>query len=254
MDKEIPEIINRLNEKLAGEFPCKIEIVAPDSIKLLEKNARYMKAEQYGALVANIKRDGGLSSMPLCYRETKEGPLIVLSGNHRIKAAVQAGIERVLVLVVAGEKNKDEQISIQLSHNAISGQDDLSLLKELWESIQSMAEKVYAGLDSETLNAMESIKFSGLQDYRTRYKIVNFMFLPEELQDLDALLKETAIAFAADTVYLANLKTYEAFFDLVVKIKKQCQIKNSAAAFLKLMDLARAGLELLMKVEGAENG
>ena len=57
------------------------------------------------------------------------------------------------------------------------------------------------------------------------------------------------MAFAADTVYLANLNTYDAFFDLVVKIKKRCQIKNSAAAFLKLLELARVGLEQVMKEE-----
>ena len=29
------------------------------------------------------------------------------------------------------------------------------------------------------------------------------------------------MAFASDVVYLANLNTYDAFFDLVVKIKKK---------------------------------
>ena len=73
------------------------------------------------------------------------------------------------------------------------------------------------------------------------------LFLPEEIEDLDQLLKETAAAFAGDAVYLANLNTYDAFFELIVRIKKRCQIKNSAAAFLKLMDLARIGLEQIMK-------
>jgi hypothetical protein len=60
------------------------------------------------------------------------------------------------------------------------------------------------------------------------------------------------VAFSADVVYLANLDTYDAFFDLVVKIKKKCVIKNSAAAFLKLLELARIGLEQMMKVEEAK--
>jgi hypothetical protein len=62
-------------------------------------------------------------------------------------------------------------------------------------------------------------------------------------------LKETAAAFAGDEVYLANLNTYDAFFDLIVRLKKRCQIKNSAAAFLKLMELARVGLEQLKEEE-----
>jgi hypothetical protein len=39
----------------------------------------------------------------------------------------------------------------------------------------------------------------------------------------------------------------------VVKIKKRCVIKNSAAAFLKLMDLARIGLEQYLKAREEEN-
>ncbi len=62
-------------------------------------------------------------------------------------------------------------------------------------------------------------------------------------------MKETAAAFAGDEVYLANLNTYDAFFDLIVRLKKRCQIKNSAAAFLKLMELARVGLEQLKEEE-----
>jgi hypothetical protein len=173
----------------------------------------------------------------------------VLSGNHRVRAAIAAGVEQTLVLVAREEKTQDERLAIQLSHNAITGQDDLAILKGLWESIQDVQSKLYAGLDSETIKSLEGIKFAAIAEQRLQYKIANFMFLPEELEDLDALLKETAIAFAADTVYLANLKTYDAFFDLVVRVKKRCQIKNSAAAFLKLMELAQIGLEQLMKVE-----
>ena len=250
MAEEIREVLNLLNEKLAGAFPYRLELAAPGELKLLEKNARYMKAEQFQALVENVKQDGNLSSLPLCYREA-EGKLRVLSGNHRIMAARQAGVEQVLVLVVGDEKDTDERLAIQLSHNAIAGQDDLVILKELWESIKDVQARVYAGLDSDTLKALEGIQFATISEQRLRYKLTTFLFLPEELEDLDTLLKETAAAFAGDAVYLANLNTYDAFFDLVVRIKKRCQIKNSAAAFLKLMELARVGLEQLIEEEAA---
>jgi hypothetical protein len=123
-------------------------------------------------------------------------------------------------------------------------------LKELWESIKNVQARLYAGLDSETIKSLEGIKFAAISEQRLQYKLANFMFLPEEIESLDELLKETAVAFSADAVYLANLNTYDAFFDLVVKIKKRCQIKNSAAAFLKLLELARVGLEQMMEVEG----
>lgn len=251
MAEEIREVLNLLNAKLAGLFPYRLEVVNPGELHLLDKNARYMKAEQFQALVENVKKDGNLSSLPLCYRENG-GKLLVLSGNHRTMAARQAGLEQILVMVVADEKNADEKLGIQLSHNAICGQDDLVILKELWESIQNVQARLYAGLDSETIKSLEGIKFAAISEQRLQYKLANFMFLPEEIDDLDQLLKETAVAFAGDAVYLAHLNTFDAFFDLVVKIKKRCQIKNSAAAFLKLMELARVGLEEMMKEEGTD--
>jgi hypothetical protein len=126
---EIREVLNLLNDKLAGDFPYRLELAAPGELKLLEKNARYMKAEQFQSLVENIKKDGNLSSLPLCYRE-KDGKLRVLSGNHRVMAARKAEVESVLVMVLGDEKDADEQMAIQLSHNAIAGQDDLVILKE----------------------------------------------------------------------------------------------------------------------------
>ncbi|MBU4231851.1 MAG: ParB/RepB/Spo0J family partition protein [Proteobacteria bacterium] len=253
MAEEIREVLNLLNEKLAGLFPYRLEMVTPGELKLLEKNARYMKAEQFQNLVENIKKDGNLSSLPLCYRE-KDGKLRVLSGNHRVQAGRQAGVEQVLVMVVGDEKDADERLAIQLSHNAIAGQDDLVILKNLWESIQNVQAKLYAGLDSETIKSLEGIQFAAIAEQRLNYKMANFVFLPEELENLDQLLKEIAVVFAADVVYLASLNIYDAFFELIVQIKKHCQIKNSAAAFLKLMELARIGLEKLKEEEALQDG
>jgi hypothetical protein len=253
MAEEIREVLNLLNEKLAGLFPYRLEMVTPGELKLLEKNARYMRAEQFQSLVENIKKDGNLSSLPLCYRE-KDGKLRVLSGNHRVQGARQAGVEQVLVMVVGDEKDADERLAIQLSHNAIAGQDDLVILKDLWESIKDVQAKVYAGLDSDTVKALQGIQFAAIAEQRLNYKMANFVFLPEELENLDQLLKEIAVVFAADVVYLASLNIYDAFFELIVQIKKHCQIKNSAAAFLKLMELARIGLEKLKEEEALQDG
>ena len=248
----VQDALTVLNEKLAGTFPFLLELVSPGDLKLLEKNARYMKAEQFQNLVENVKKDGNLSQLPFCYRE-EDGRLRVLSGNHRVKAAIAAGVEQTMVLVAREPKDQDERLAIQLSHNAIAGQDDLLILKDLWESIQNVQAKLYAGLDSETIKSLEGIQFAAISEQRLKYKLANFMFLPEEVESLDELLKETAVAFAADEVYLANLNTYDTFFDLVVKIKKRCVIKNSAAAFLKLLELARIGLEQMMQSEALQS-
>lgn len=46
--------------------------INPKDIKLLKLNARYMKPEEYQKLVANIKKDGQLTSVPFCYYNEKK--------------------------------------------------------------------------------------------------------------------------------------------------------------------------------------
>jgi len=253
MAEEIREVLNLLNEKLAGLFPYRLEMVTPGELKLLEKNARYMKAEQFQSLVENIKKDGNLSSLPLCYRE-KDGKLRVLSGNHRVQAGRQAGVEQILVMVVGDEKDADERLAIQLSHNAIAGQDDLVILKELWESINNVQSKLYAGLDSDTVKALQGIQFAAIAEQRLQYKIVTFTFLGHEVENLDELLKAIGVAFASDVVYLATLEAYAPLFELMLKIKKRCLIKNTTAAFMKYNELAQIGYDQMVKVEAEQSG
>ena len=135
-------------------------------------------------------------------------------------------------------------------HARRTGQDLRQMVRNRFRD-QDVQARIYAGLDSETVKALEGIQFAAITEQRLRYKLTNFLFLPEELEDLDTLLKETAAAFAGDAVYLAHLHTFDAFFELIVRVKKRCQIKNSAAAFLKLLELARIGLEQIMKEEAA---
>ena len=80
--------VDRLNEGLINH-PYKLALVNVSELEFLEKNARYMTNEMFRNLVDNIKRDGGLSSVPLCWKH--DDKYRVLSGNHRCRAAIEAG-------------------------------------------------------------------------------------------------------------------------------------------------------------------
>jgi ParB-like nuclease domain len=67
-------------------------------LQLLEKNARYLKGPLFNRLVENIKADGCLTSFPLVARQGDA--LTVISGNHRVSAAIKAGIGETDVIEV----------------------------------------------------------------------------------------------------------------------------------------------------------
>src|SRR3972149_11690334 len=98
MDQEIQKALEELNTQLAGKYPYKLYMANASEIDFLEKNARFMSKEQFSSLAKNIETDGALTSMPLCYKQ-KNGRLLVVSGNHRIKAGIKAGINDFLVLL-----------------------------------------------------------------------------------------------------------------------------------------------------------
>ena len=92
--------------------------VNPRELKYLETNARYMRHEEFNRLCENIRHDGKLTSVPFCCKDD-DGRYLILSGNHRVKAAVQVGLPTITVMVTDDPLSEDQRIAIQLSHNAI---------------------------------------------------------------------------------------------------------------------------------------
>jgi hypothetical protein len=243
MDEKVRETVNSLNASLRGLMPYRLDIVDPKEIKLLDKNARYMSHEMFGTLVANIKRDGALSSIPLCYREPG-GTLLALSGNHRVQAATQAGIGQILVMVIDRELTREEQVAIQLSHNAIDGKDDPLMLKQLWDEIKQIDLKLYAGLDSETIKELEKIQFTSIAETRLEYKTITLLFLPEEAEELKLMLQSLDSFFSGDEHYLLSRAHYDEIFNLLLDVKDKYNIVNSPTAFMKMVELAKQALPI----------
>ncbi|MBN2570297.1 MAG: ParB N-terminal domain-containing protein [Deltaproteobacteria bacterium] len=217
-----------------------LEIVNPKDLVLLKENARYFKKETFQNLVENIKEDNRLSSMPLCCIE--DSRYLVLSGNHRVKAAIEADIKLIIVMVLSGDLSKSEKIATQLSHNALVGLDDMTLLKSLWDQVDDLNQKIYAGLSSETVKEIENINFVNFSTPPLYTKNLIFAFTETEKEYIDSVLDELRLAGSGD-VMLSPMEQYQDFFDLIQKAKKTKNIKNASLALLKLCELAGEKLE-----------
>lgn len=212
-----------------------LRVVDPRSLVLLQKNARYMAKEVFDQLTRNIAKDKGLQSMPLCHT-LPDGRVEVLSGNHRVKAAIQGNLPRILILVYKRTLDTDRKTAIQLSHNAIVGQDDAQLLTELWNDIKDIEERLYSGLDSVAIGELSKINFAGFGPEQIRTEQVTLWFLPEEVKEFDKLLAAMNTLAGSKTVYLAPLDRYETLFKLIVAKKKSDNIRNTTVAFMALID------------------
>ena len=242
MDQETQVVFDQLSEKLSGRFPYKLYMARASEIDFLEKNARFMTKEQFSALTQNIKMDGALTSIPLCYLQ-ESGRLLVLSGNHRIKASIEAGVDEFLVLLIDKPLSEARRIAIQLSHNAISGQDDEQILKELWQSIDELESKIYSGLSSETIQKLENAQFITISEQRVLFKEVSLLFLPEEIESMTSICEGIMAAAAKKTVFAGRITEYNDVLEGIITAKQGQKIINTTLAFFAMAKVVREYLE-----------
>jgi hypothetical protein len=208
----------------------------------LEVNARYMRKETYDQLVTNLRDDGCLTSCPLIYSggEYEEGRELILSGNHRVQAAVEAGIEEADCLLIEQPLPQAKQIALQLSHNAIEGEDDLSVLKQLYEAIDNMDDRAYAGLDDKTLDLLDKVDMESLSEANLNFHVVQIVFLPDEA---DAA-REAFEVFGktADERWLAAYKDYNDVLDVLASAHGSHNVGNIATALGVLIGVVNDNL------------
>lgn len=216
----------------------KIIRINPKQIKLLEVNARFMKAEEFRKLVDNVKRDGCLTQLPFCCKNAK-GELVVLSGNHRVQAAIEAGLKEIEVQMTEDKLSKDQMTAIQLSHNAISGQDDMAILKQLYESIDDIEFKAYSALDDETLELLSKIQSQSMSGEGLKYQILNLLFLPSEMKEIGKCLKQCKQELKGNKTLLARYEDYDKYLDLQVDVSKASDIKNTAVVFMSMLEIIK---------------
>lgn len=227
----------RLTKALEG-MPIGIDIADPKRIKLLDKNARFMRHETFKNLVANVQRDGALESVPYCIKTTEEGyDWLVLSGNHRVKAAVAAGIQEILIMFPKRELSKQEALAKQLSHNAIAGEDDLVILKELWQQLDEVEMKYYAGFDDKLLGELSKISLEPLAEVKMDFRSVTFLFLPEEVERLDAAFKKATELLPADDTRVMRMRDFDRLLEATKKVGDAYGIKNVATAMGIVLDI-----------------
>lgn len=206
-------------------------------------NARFMRSREFQALVSNIRKDGALSSVPLVWERPKDGKLQWVSGHHRTKAGGAAGVEYTLAIVIDWDMSRPEEVARQLSHNAISGQDDLSVLKSLWDEIDDVDFKVYAGLDDKVLEGLADFDLRGLTEEPLDLRQVVLLFTPSEIEHLDALVERLEMVGEQEKLYVAIRHDFDRLITALTQARKSYGVKNAATAMGCVLDVFERHLE-----------
>jgi len=243
------EALEKRNEELAAVSTdlfgdaMRLMVVKPESLTLLKDNARFFKRETFRQLRDNIAADKRLSSVPLCYRYP-DGRLEVLSGNHRVQASIEAGIPLIMVLVITEELKKSKRIAIQLSHNSLVGEDDQSILANLWAQIENTKDQLYSGLDSEVVKDLKDVELVNFTTPNIPAHMVTFAFTDGEKEQLSEILDLLADAAKKSSLLcLFKGSQYESFVQLVADMKDFENIRDSSLAMIRLLEICTEYLD-----------
>lgn len=213
----------------------KLRELKPRKIKGKVKNARFMKAATFKQLVSNLKRDKVLTQLPLIYGDQ------ILSGHHRVQAALKAGIEESELQELVGEYTEERLTAIQLAHNSITGDDDPATLTEMYEGLP-LAEQLYSGITDDYLNGFEKIDLASMSGGRLEYQEVVVTFLPEHAEAFTKLLERVK---ARAVTHCAPLSVFDDYFDTIVRVKNVKSVFNSGLAMREMARLAGERLDQL---------
>jgi hypothetical protein len=217
-------------------------VVAKVDVALIreqDKNARVMKPEMARQLMENIKKRGGLESLPFCVLTDK---IEVISGHHRLTAAKEAGLKFIYVLLDVSGLNRSQIAAKQIAHNSLNGFDDQSMLKEIARLITDVDDMIesYIGKDilGEPMAEMEKL-LSTIVDYD--WKEIQFVFLPHQVKKIEQLVE--LCANKKEYMGVAHIDQYEKLIDTLQKYQSFSNVKNIGAAVYYMIEHATTQME-----------
>lgn len=140
-------------------------------------------------------------------------------------------------MVIRNWVSRSRRVEIQLSHNAITGQDDASILQNLYEGLD-LSGKLYSGLTDDAFKGLAELKLSGLGVGQPAYEELLISFLPADAEVFRANLAKIEKAAAKRRVGLAHIQDFDKVFDALIAVKEGRNVHNTALALLEMSELA----------------
>lgn len=199
-----------------------------DKVKEQDINARIMKNEMQDQLTANIK---------------KRGQLEIISGHHRVKSARAAEMKEIIAIVDVSGLSRSKIAAKQLAHNAISGFDDDSTLREIVKMIDDVDDMIESFVGKEIMEEpLEQYDKMLSPAVQFDFKNVTFTFLPHQVNDMDILVKDLE-SKAPEIVGVASYEQCKAFVETLSKYQKFTDIRNVGAAIHSMIENANEKMD-----------
>lgn len=208
--------------------------VGIEELREQDLNAQCMPPDMLERLTLNISKEKRLESLPFVIR-TGKGKYQIISGHHRYRAARNAGLKEIVVLVETRPLDRSRVVSKQIAHNTLVGQTDKDILRRLCEEITRTEDLLEAYVNKETLGI--DLKPVQVDDIIIKYdwQLLVLAFLPSQLKDLEALVER--IPPKTNTVGVVSMDIFEDFGKTLLALSKAEKVKNLGAAISRMVEI-----------------
>ncbi|MDQ1018899.1 ParB/Srx family N-terminal domain-containing protein [Streptomyces afghaniensis] len=219
-----------------------IRWVDVSSLREQDINAQVMQPRHFERLTGNIRKRGMVESLPYCHQPNGEGPIEVISGHHRSRAARAAGLAQIPAIIDTRAMRRSEVIAKQIAHNELHGDPDKDVLAQLVSMIDNVDDLIATGLDENQLPTVEPDDTKlAIPHGEFDWRAATLMFLPHQMEDFKEAV--TAIASGTDLVGVAPVEMFEEFAAAVYAFGRCKDVRNFTTMIALLTDIARREVE-----------
>jgi hypothetical protein len=244
----VQQQLDALHDVIFGaENRMKLRYVRYADIREQDINANVMPVGMFNALVQNVRKNAALESLPLCAtRAETPNRIEVVSGHHRLRAAMAAGLTYGVVLCYDGLTDSEIKAK-QLAHNSIQGSSDPEIVREIFARIHDVESQLESYIDPEIIGAVpDPVAFTIVDiDPLADAKTVVLVFLPTQFtafeRSMDLLKSEP------DTVYVAHQAAFDGFRDALRRTRTDLDVLSMPTAIVEMARLATERLNQLQQ-------
>jgi len=214
-------------------------------------NARIMDTSEYSQLVSNIRKTGYLESVPLCATVPDNDTAVeIVSGHHRVRAAKEAGLTRIPILLDSSGLSRNEIVAKQLAHNRLVGRDDPETLRLLFDLLDTPDLMLESGLANDLLDIPQVDLEALLAPHLDMdWRVITFTFLPHQFDDVQNLLDAIP---ASDAVLAGTIDQFDEFMKATLQYARLKNVRNAGLAIASLTAIALREIEEV-RVQEKEN-
>lgn len=201
-----------------GLFICKAGI---ENFVEQEMNARIMDDEKFESLKRIVKKDNRLESLPFCYKD--DDRIKIISGHHRYRAALQAGLKELYFILEKNKLSKEDIVYKQLYHNQLDGEDAYPIIDLMLKEIRDQEKLINLGFEYKLDDCSE------FNDVKKELKRMIFVFLKKDFEVIDNFLEELNSEIDEKnigSVYLVDDKSFSKIRKYFKRLKKEIKVNK----------------------------